>query len=124
MPFQHDTCRVNRRILRTRPSIDQTPEPATEQLERCGTPLYSQHEMRSGVCKNCMTGWEVVGNRFADSHARDIAELANLGQQLINQQQCLTFIQASIITSFDERLKELELKARITGLEALERTLI
>lgn len=32
-------------------------------VEACGTPLFSDDECKRGICKSCLRGWEVEGNR-------------------------------------------------------------
>lgn len=44
-----------------------------DKTEQCGTPLFSEVEIKTGVCDTCKKGWEVKGNTFASKRQREIA---------------------------------------------------
>lgn len=51
----------------------------TVEEKRCGVPLWRGCEVHWGVCRGCMSGWEVEESRFASEEERDRAIAAALG---------------------------------------------
>lgn len=38
--------------------------------EPCNTPLFTEDEMATGICRSCRSGWETAGNEFANEAER------------------------------------------------------
>jgi hypothetical protein len=39
-------------------------------IEPHGTPLFTEQETMTGICRSCREGWEVEGNTFASPEER------------------------------------------------------
>lgn len=93
---QHSTCTVPRIVVVTHGTLNlatsETKVTGSETVTGpCNTPLFSDDEKSSGICRACATAWEVEGNKFAGEpfqiiHDTDCAEdcgadLANISVQ-------------------------------------------
>lgn len=60
-------------------------------VEPCGTPLFTNLETTTGVCRSCREGWEVEDNVFASPEERtrattkQVADCTNCGGKLTEQ---------------------------------------
>ncbi len=39
----------------------------------CGTPLFSDQAIRTGICSSCAKGWEIPDNKFSSARQRKLA---------------------------------------------------
>lgn len=75
MSTRHTSCTITRTFVRkTYSFVDlKTPISAETVTEPCATPLFSEDEATTGVCRSCARGWEVPNNRFANEAERERA---------------------------------------------------
>lgn len=67
-------CKIERRVIFTHSVMDLTgkitPRGTSTKIGPCGTPLFSEREIKTGICKSCYSGWSVEGNSLtARGHA-------------------------------------------------------
>lgn len=67
---QHSTCTIVRTIVVTHNTMNMVTGEMTAgrketKTEPCNTPIFTDEERHTGICKACRQGWEVEGNKFA-----------------------------------------------------------
>ena len=68
-------CKIERRVVVSHGTFNpmtkrSTIRSTTTEIRPCGTPLFSEREIKTGICKSCYSGWSVEGNALtARGHA-------------------------------------------------------